>query len=30
MEQSGDWKLVQSHGSIGVSNEESIGEELPT
>jgi len=26
----GDWKLVQSHGSIGVSNEESIGEELPT
>jgi ketosteroid isomerase-like protein len=26
----GDWKLVQSHGSIGVSNEESIGEELQT
>jgi hypothetical protein len=26
----GVWKLVQSHGSIGVSNEESIGQELPT
>jgi ketosteroid isomerase-like protein len=26
----GAWKLVQSHGSIGVSNEESVGQELPT
>ena len=25
----GEWKLVQSHGSIGIPNEESIGE-LPT
>jgi ketosteroid isomerase-like protein len=29
-QEDGDWKLVQSHGSIGVSNEESIGEDLPT
>jgi ketosteroid isomerase-like protein len=26
----GDWKFVQSHGSLGVANEESFGEELPT
>jgi ketosteroid isomerase-like protein len=26
----GEWKLVQSHASIGVPNEEAIGEELPT
>lgn len=27
--ENGDWKLVQSHGSIGIPNEQSIGE-LPT
>jgi hypothetical protein len=26
----GDWRFVQGHLSIGVSNEEAIGEELPT
>lgn len=25
-----EWRIVQSHGSLGVSNEESFGEELPT
>jgi hypothetical protein len=25
----GDWKLVHSHGSIGVPNEAAIGRELP-
>jgi ketosteroid isomerase-like protein len=29
-QEDGEWKLVQSHGSIGVTNEESFGEELPT
>lgn len=28
--ENGDWKIVQSHGSLGVANEESFGEELPT
>jgi SnoaL-like domain len=28
--ENGDWKIVQSHGSLGVSNEESFGEDLPT
>ena len=28
--ENGDWKIVQSHGSLGVSNDESFGEELPT
>jgi hypothetical protein len=26
----GAWKIVQSHGSLGVANEESFGENLPT
>jgi adenylate cyclase len=26
----GEWKFVQSHGSLGVANEDSFGEELPT
>jgi ketosteroid isomerase-like protein len=26
----GDWKFVQSHGSIGIANEETFGEDLPT
>lgn len=26
----GDWKLVSSHASFGVANEEAFGEELPT
>lgn len=26
----GEWKIVQSHGSLGVANEESFGEDLPT
>ncbi len=25
-----DWKLVQSHGSIGVANEETFGDDIPT
>lgn len=29
-EQDGVWKMVQSHFSIGVANEESFGQELPT
>ena len=28
--QGGDWKLVQWHASIGISNEESVGQELTT
>jgi hypothetical protein len=26
----GDWKLVQSHGSLGVANDDSFGEDIPT
>jgi adenylate cyclase len=26
----GDWRFVQTHGSLGVANEESFGEDLPT
>jgi ketosteroid isomerase-like protein len=29
-QEDGDWKIVQSHGSIGVANEESFGEDIPT
>ncbi len=28
--EAGEWKLVSSHGSFGVPNEEAIGQELPT
>lgn len=28
--QNGDWKLVQWHASIGISNEETVGQELTT
>ncbi len=28
-QEDGEWKLVQSHGSIGVPNEESVGQDLP-
>lgn len=29
-QEDGNWKLVQSHGSFGIANEEAFGEELPT
>ena len=28
--ENGGWKLVQGHASIGVANEEAVGQELPT
>jgi len=28
--ESGVWKLIQTHISVGVANEEAIGHELPT
>ncbi len=27
-QENGDWKLIQEHASLGVSNEEALGEEL--
>lgn len=29
-QEDGEWKVVQWHASLGVSNEEALGEELPT
>ncbi|MDQ3930109.1 MAG: nuclear transport factor 2 family protein [Chloroflexota bacterium] len=29
-QEDGDWKIVSSHASFGVPNEEAVGEELPT
>jgi hypothetical protein len=29
-QENGDWKVVQWHGSLGVANEESFGEDIPT
>jgi ketosteroid isomerase-like protein len=29
-QEDGEWKVVQWHGSVGVSNEENFGEDIPT